>query len=94
MFFFLCVAVPTIWFLELYEMEKRIKERDASKVNVSDALANVVYATDVDNSTEDLHAKIAGLDVSAIRFNDIFTILYRKHVYKIVVDLFEKCSSH
>ena len=53
-FFYLLSVVPAIWFLEIHEMEKRIRYK--GKFNVSRALN--------DTATEDLRASIDSLGVS------------------------------
>ncbi len=61
MFFFLLIAVPSIWFLELFEMERRINLKQS--YNNSEALE---FLAGMPNDTEGLHTKIEGLDVRVI----------------------------
>ena len=59
MFFFLLIAVPSIWFLELYEMERRIRYKE--KYNITSALG---LEAGPNETEEGLHTKIEGLNVS------------------------------
>ena len=57
-FFYLLSVVPAIWFLELHEMEARIKEREATQLN------NSITAPIFNMTEEQLSLDVAELGVT------------------------------
>ena len=91
-FFFLLIAVPSIWFLELYEMERRIQYKERYKHYQRSRLGSRGQ-----NETEEgLHTKIEGLNVSKYLFRYLLSKLYYQHAcfsYRQMTQSHAKVSS-
>ena len=62
MFFYLLQLVPAIWFLELDQLERRIKLKE--NINATGQIG--LASAQVNETVEDLSANIAGLGVSIL----------------------------